>query len=172
MADLLDSKANLVPMYGAMHALCSRMADPLGSLEKIVKLVLRIKEAVDTVRHNKEECEKITTCVVRVSALLSQLPAEQHPAMCDALGGLEDALRHAHAVVTDCQQSSTACLYCTAAKQARHLRRAQEDISQKVMLVVLATSLHTTVILNSICRRDVPPAPQVPLLLTCITKCT
>lgn len=50
------------------------MADLLGSLEKIVKLALTIKEAVDTVRHNKEECQQIRTRAVRVSSLLSRLP--------------------------------------------------------------------------------------------------
>jgi len=143
------------------------MADPLGSLEKIVKLALRIKEAVDTVRHNKEECQQIRTRAVRVSSLLSRLPETGitgDPAMCDALGDLEEALRHAHALVTTCQQSGTVCLYCTASKQARRLRKAQDDISQKVMLVVFATNIHTTIILTN-CIRVPPPlvSPAVQL---------
>lgn len=162
--------ADTLPVLSVVgRAAARKMADPLGSLEKIVKLALRIKEAVDTVRHNKEECQQITTRAVRVSTLLSRLPETGitgDPAMCDALGDLEDALRHAHALVTACQQSTTVCLYCTAGKQARRLRRVQDDISQKVMLVVFATNIHTTIILTSnICTRDPLPPAQVPLLV-------
>jgi len=143
------------------------MADPLGSLEKIVKLALRIKEAVDTVRQNKEECQQIRTRAVRVSSLLSRLPETgmtADPAMCGALEDLEDSLRRAHALVAACQESTTVCLYCTARKQARRLRRVQDDISQKVMLVVFATNIQTTIILTSIRTGDAAPVAQVPLL--------
>lgn len=149
------------------------MADPLGSLEKIVKLALRIKEAVDTVRHNKEDCRQIRTRAVRVSSLLSRLPETGiagDPAMCDALGDLEDALRRAHALVMACQQQGSTvsvCLYCTAGKQARRLRRVQDDISQKMMLVVFATNIHITIILtNRIQTGLAPPPEQVLRLLT------
>ncbi|CAL4986081.1 unnamed protein product [Urochloa decumbens] len=137
------------------------MADPLGSLEKIVKLALTIKEAVDTVRQNKEECQQIRTRAVRVSSLLSRLPETgmaADPAMCDALEDLEDSLRRAHMLVAACQESTTVCLYCTAGSQARRLRRVQDDISQKVMLVVFATNIQTTIILTNIRIGAVPPA--------------
>ena len=49
------------------------MADPVASVEKIVKLGLAIKEAVDTVRHNEEECREIRKRVLRFSDILSQL---------------------------------------------------------------------------------------------------
>ncbi|KAG2583713.1 G-type lectin S-receptor-like serine/threonine-protein kinase At1g61480 isoform X2 [Panicum virgatum] len=139
------------------------MADPLGSLKKIVKLALRIKEAVDTVRQNKEECQQIRTRAVRVSSLLARLPETgmtADPAMCDALEDLEDSLRRAHALVAACQESTTVCLYCTARKQARRLRRVQDDISQKVMLVVFATNIQTTIILTSIWTGDAAPVAQ------------
>ncbi|KAL6908115.1 hypothetical protein ACP4OV_002285 [Aristida adscensionis] len=126
--------------------------DPLGSVEKIVKLSLAIKAAVDTVRHNREECHEIRTRVVRVSAVLSRLPeaagVADDPATGAALEDLEEALRRAHAVVTACQEESTACLLCAAGRQARQLRRVQDDISQKVMLVVLATNVHVTITLG------------------------
>ncbi|CAL4978900.1 unnamed protein product [Urochloa decumbens] len=136
------------------------MADPLGSLEKIVKLALTIKEAVDTVRQNKEECQQIRTRAVRVSSLLSRLPETgmaADPAMCDALEDLEDSLRRAHMLVAACQESTTVCLYCTAGRQARRLRRVQDDISHKVMLVVFATNIQTTIILTNIRIGAVPP---------------
>ncbi|KAJ1256929.1 hypothetical protein BS78_K259100 [Paspalum vaginatum] len=139
------------------------MADPLGSLEKIVKLALRIKEAVDTVRQNKEECQQIRTRAVRVSSLLSRLPETgmtADPAMCDALEDLEDSLRRAHTLVAACQETTTVCLYCTAGGQARRLRRVQDDISQKVMLVVFATKIQTTIFLASIRTGDDPRLEQ------------
>ncbi|CAO2146363.1 unnamed protein product [Urochloa humidicola] len=128
------------------------MADPLGSLEKIVKLALRIKEAVDTVRQNKEECQQIRTRAVRVSSLLSRLPETgmtADPAMCDALEDLEDSLRRAHTIVAACQDSTTLCVYCTAGRQARRLRRVQDDIGQKVQIVVFAINIQTTIILTN-----------------------
>ncbi|CAL4990471.1 unnamed protein product [Urochloa decumbens] len=139
------------------------MADPLGSLEKIVKLALTIKEAVDTVRQNKEECQQIRTRAVRVSSLLSRLPdtgMTADPAMCGALQDLEDSLQRAHTLVAACQDSTTVCLYCTAGKQARRLRRVQDDISQKVMLVVFATNIQTTIILTNIRIGDAPRAAE------------
>jgi L1 cell adhesion molecule like protein len=36
------------------------MADPVATVEKIVKIGLKIKAAVDTVRHNQEECQEIS----------------------------------------------------------------------------------------------------------------
>ncbi|CAL5020461.1 unnamed protein product [Urochloa decumbens] len=140
------------------------MADPLGSLEKIVKLALRIKEAVDTVRQNKEECEQIRTRAVRLSSLLSQLletGITANPAMCSTLEDLEDSLRRAHTLVSACQDSTTVCLYCKAWRQARRLRRVQDDISQRVMLVVFATNIQTTIILTNILTGEAPrPAAQ------------
>jgi L1 cell adhesion molecule like protein len=35
------------------------MADPVATVEKIVKIGLKIKDAVDTVRHNEDECREI-----------------------------------------------------------------------------------------------------------------
>ncbi|CAN6373424.1 unnamed protein product [Urochloa humidicola] len=128
------------------------MADPLGCLEKIVKLALRIKEAVDTVRQNKEECQQIRTRAVRISSLLSRLPETvmtADPDMRDALEDLEDSLRRAHTIVAACQESTTVCVYCTAGRQARRLRRVQDDIGQKVQIVVFAINIQTTIILTN-----------------------
>ncbi|KAG2563084.1 hypothetical protein PVAP13_8KG375601 [Panicum virgatum] len=48
------------------------MADPVATVvEKIVKIGLKIKEAVNRVRHNEEDCREITRRVLRFSAILS-----------------------------------------------------------------------------------------------------
>ncbi|CAN6373425.1 unnamed protein product [Urochloa humidicola] len=100
------------------------MADPLGTLEKTVKLALRIKA-----------CQQIRTQVLRIGAILSHEPETRisgGPEVCNAMDDLEGALRHAHTLITACcQDSSTLCLYCTARKQANKLHRAQEDIGHK-----------------------------------------
>jgi hypothetical protein len=146
------------------------MADPLSILEKIVKLALKIKEAADTVRQSREECQQIRTRAVRVSSLLSRLPETgmtADPAMCDALEDLEESLRRAHTLVAacQCQERCVVFLYCTGGTQAWQLRQAQDDISQKVMLVIFATNIHTTIILTNIRIRDAPPLQaQVPVL--------
>jgi hypothetical protein len=89
------------------------------------------------------------------------------PAMCDALEDLEESLRRAHTLVAACQdqESTTVCIYCTARRQARRLRRVQDDISQKVMLVVFATNIQTTIVLTSIVgtAETGRPAEQVTL---------
>jgi hypothetical protein len=94
----------------------------------------------------------------QLCSLLSRLPetgmTAADPAMCDALEDLEESFRRAHTLVAACQdqESTTVCIYCTARRQARRLRRVQDDISQKVMLVVFATSIQTTIVLTSIMR--------------------
>ena len=87
------------------------MADPVATVEKIVKIGLKIKDAVDTVRHNQEECQEIRKRVLRFSAILSQLQQtgvmEASPAMSGALEDLEESLQHALELVTACQETST-----------------------------------------------------------------
>jgi hypothetical protein len=84
------------------------MADPVASVEKIVKIGLRIKEAVDTVRRNEEVCREIRQRVLRFSAILSQLQRtgmlnDDNPAMSGALEDLEETLGHALDLVAACQ---------------------------------------------------------------------
>ncbi|KAK3139808.1 hypothetical protein QOZ80_5AG0390620 [Eleusine coracana subsp. coracana] len=146
------------------------MMDPVGGVERIVKLALTLKDAADTVRQNKELCLEIRTRAVRVSSLLSLLPAEStvalmdEPAMRGALEDLEESLRRALELVAACQaeRSTAACLLllCTAGKQSRRLRKAQDDISQNVMTVIFATNVQVTVILT---RNNPPPPPPHPL---------
>ena len=68
------------------------MADiALGGMGRIVKVALRIKEAVQTVKRNEKECRDIQKCVARVTALLKRLD-ETTETMEDAVmrGPLED----------------------------------------------------------------------------------
>ena len=47
------------------------MADPVATVEKIVKIGLKIKDAVDKARHNGDECRDIRKRVLRFSEILS-----------------------------------------------------------------------------------------------------
>jgi hypothetical protein len=136
--------------------------DPVGILERIVKLALTINDVADTVRQNRELFGEIRARAVRVSAPLSLLPAESaaalndEPAMRGALEDLEASFQRALELVAACQETATACLLCTVGKQSGRLRRAQDDISQNVMTVILTTNVQTIVILT----RNPPPHPQ------------
>jgi L1 cell adhesion molecule like protein len=69
------------------------MADiALGSLERIIKVALKIKKAVRTVQQNEEECQALEKEVAIVIAILSSLQVMRAvtPAMTLALMGLEE----------------------------------------------------------------------------------
>jgi len=105
------------------------------TVEKIVKIRLKIKDSVDTVRHNQEECNEIRKRALRFSAILSQLQQtgmmEGSPALS---GALEEGLQHALELVMACQETSTIRRLITAGDLSKKLRGVNEDILKKVML--------------------------------------
>ncbi|XP_062181940.1 proline-rich receptor-like protein kinase PERK2 isoform X2 [Phragmites australis] len=128
------------------------MADPVVIVEKIVNIAYAIKEAVETVRENKEECRGIEQRVLRVSDLLSLLKGSEmmkHRAMSRALEDLEDAVSRAHEVVTACQGRNILCLFCFAGKLAKKLRQVKDDISQRMMLAIFASHVAVFVVTKS-----------------------
>ena len=151
------------------------MADPVATVEKIVKIGLKIKDAVDTVRHNQEECQEIRKRVLRFSAILSQLQQtgvmEASPAMSGALEDLEESLQHALELVTACQETSTLRRLITAGDLSKQLRRVKDDILNKVMLASFAINTHPTIVLLTIQGgaghpHPPPQQPEVPLFST------
>nr|CAB3490514.1 unnamed protein product [Digitaria exilis] len=130
------------------------MADiAFSSVEKIVKIGLKIKEAADTVRRNEEECQEIQKVVVRVSAILSQLQQTKMmkgPAVDGALIGLEETLDRALKLVVECQEGHIVGRFFTAGGMSKELRRVQDDISQKMMLALFAINVQATIILTNI----------------------
>lgn len=130
------------------------MADPVSSLKHITQMALKIKEAVDTVRRNKEDCLQIRRRVVRVSDILSQLQETgnimSNPAMSAALEDLSETLRHAHTLVVSCQEKSVVCLLCAATALSKKLRRVNDDISDQMMVGIFVTTVHTTIALSQI----------------------
>ncbi|KAJ1256944.1 hypothetical protein BS78_K260300 [Paspalum vaginatum] len=144
------------------------MADPLASVEKIVKIGLMIKHAVDTVRKNMEVCQEIRKRVLRFSDILSQLQQtgmlSSNPAMSGALEDLEDTLERALELVTSCQERrSTIRRFITAGDLAKQLRAVKDDIQNKVMLASFAINTSTTIMLFTIhagIRPDLPRQPE------------
>ncbi|KAJ1276699.1 hypothetical protein BS78_05G234600 [Paspalum vaginatum] len=129
------------------------MADPLGNVEKIVKVALMIKEAVDKVRKNKEECHEIRKRVVRVSALLTRLQETEmmkDPATGSTLQELEVTLTLAHELVTACQRKNVLSRFCRAGDLAKQLREVKQDISDLMVDGIFATNVNATIILTNI----------------------
>ncbi|XP_062197131.1 cysteine-rich receptor-like protein kinase 10 [Phragmites australis] len=141
------------------------MADPVASVEKIVKLGLAIKKAADTVRRNEEECHEIRKRVLRFSAILSQLQQtgmmNNNPAMSAALEDLEETLERALELVTACQERSTIRRFIAAGDLSKHLQRVKDDILNKVMLASFAINTHTTIVLLTIQAGGVHPPPRL-----------
>ncbi|TVU04348.1 hypothetical protein EJB05_50082, partial [Eragrostis curvula] len=92
------------PSTGACILAAGVMADPVASVEKIVKIGLKIKEAVDTVRQNEEVCLEIRKSVLRYSTMLSQLQQRgvmnNSSVMSGALEDLAETLERALKLVT------------------------------------------------------------------------
>jgi len=151
------------------------MADPVGSLERIIKVGLRIKAAVDTVRRNAVVCQEIRRRVLRFSAVLSQLQQtgamDDSPAMGVALYELEETLQRALELVTACQDqdrrttSGIVRRLLGARNLARQLRAVKDDILNKVMLASFAINAHTTILLLTMQTGGylLPRLRQVPL---------
>ena len=141
------------------------MADPVATVvEKIVKIGLKIKEAVNRVRHNEEDCREITRRVLRFSAILLQLQqtgtVADSPALAGALEDLEETLQRALELVTACQERTTTRRLVAAGDLSKQLRRVQDDILNKVMLASFAINAHTTILLLTIQAGGQPPPRQ------------
>ena len=151
------------------------MADPVAGVEKIVKLGLAIKGAVDTARHNEEECHEIRKRVLRFSDILTHLQQtgmiNDSPAMRGALEDLEESLHQGLELVMACQERSAIRRLISAGDLSKQLRRVKEDILNKVMLASFAINAHTTIILLTFQAGGHPPPLRLPevTLLTSIT---
>jgi L1 cell adhesion molecule like protein len=125
------------------------MADPVAAVERIIKLGLKIKDTVDTARHNEEECQEIRKRVLRFSAILSQLQQtgmmNDSAAMSGALEDLEETLQHALELVAACQERSMSTVrrLFSAGDLSKRLRRVKDDILNKVMLASFAVNTQT-----------------------------
>lgn len=143
------------------------MADiALGSVEKILKIVLKIKEGVETVKQNQKECHNIKTCATRVGAVLKDLNEKTETmrgeGMDDVLEDLAKCLEHALDLITECQQKHIIRRFLGARDMAKELGRVHNDIVMKLQLGTFATIVHTTVMVTNIQSNSAPPQPPPP----------
>ncbi|PUZ45746.1 hypothetical protein GQ55_8G249700 [Panicum hallii var. hallii] len=137
------------------------MADLLGSVEKIVNLAWSIKTAVRTVRRNKEQCHGIEKLATRVSAILVQLQVRElmnSPAMSGAVEELAETLDRALEQITNCQKGNCLSRIIAAGDVAEQLRWVQTDIFNQMMIAMLASQVHVTIVVENI-RSSVPCPP-------------
>ncbi|KAG2563998.1 uncharacterized protein LOC120645958 [Panicum virgatum] len=138
------------------------MADPLSIVDNIIQLVLAIKEAVEMVRENKDECVDIQRRVLRIKILLSLLKKSEmmkHQAMSEALEDLGNALSRALEVVKACHARNILCRFCASGKQAKKLRQVRGDISETMMVAIFATNVVVYVESESHDSDDEEPYP-------------
>ncbi|CAO2142664.1 unnamed protein product [Urochloa humidicola] len=101
------------------------MADiAFNSVGKIIKVAGKIKEAVDTVKQNKEECEDIKSCVARVEEILGQLDqTAMNQAMSNTLDDLAKSVDKALELVKECQQKHIISHLWGASSMAKKLNK-------------------------------------------------
>ncbi|KAL6654612.1 hypothetical protein ACP70R_008077 [Stipagrostis hirtigluma subsp. patula] len=144
------------------------MADVvMDSVERIVNLALKIKEAVETVRQNEKECRDIERCVARVSALLRRLDETtetmKDEVVRDALEDLAGSMERALELVAECQRRHVVRRFLGAGDMAKELCRVQDDILRKLTLGNFATNVQASIMLTSIqAAGSAPPLPPQP----------
>uniref|UniRef100_A0ACD5WLE8 Uncharacterized protein n=1 Tax=Avena sativa TaxID=4498 RepID=A0ACD5WLE8_AVESA len=128
------------------------MVDPVGSVKQVLQVALKIKEAVDTVRSNKEVCHQIRGRVNRLRAILSKLEdadAVDDPATADTLKDLEETLHRAYSLVAACQEDrNMVSLLFSAGKLSRNLRQVNEDILAQMAIASFGNNVRTTIMLT------------------------
>lgn len=140
------------------------MVDAVGSVRQVVQVALKIKEAADTVRQNKEVCHQIRGRVNRLRAILSKLEDADvlnDPATSDTLKDLEETLHRAYMLVTACRvEKNIVSLLFTAGKLSRKLRQVNDDILAQMAVASFGSNVQTTTMLT----RHFKDPPKVHLL--------
>lgn len=129
------------------------MADiVVRDLERIVKVALAIKKAVETAKQNKEDCVKIGERAAEVSTHMKRLKenskAMEDPSMSDTLKSMEETLERALKLVNECQRKHVVLRYFNASGMSKKLHQVQDDISYKLWNGVLATVIDTRIALE------------------------
>ncbi|CAO2142673.1 unnamed protein product [Urochloa humidicola] len=129
------------------------MGDLVGSVEKIVKIALAIKEAVETLEKNKKDCTEIGRRVARISAVLKGIPEEEmvkDPAMGDTLKALDESLTCALELIKACQKKNIMCQFCMSNSLSKQLLEVKQDITNQMVDSIFATKVSGTIIVRDI----------------------
>lgn len=144
----------------------------VSGMGTIVSIVLQIKEAVEMVHQNEQECRKISTCVDTNSGILKYLVENTDitkvEVMRCALEDVKTSFEEALEVVKQCQTKQVFCRFILAKDMAKDLDRVQREIGQKMQLAgvcsavqgaAVATQIHNTV---TTAIRPPPPPHAAP----------
>ncbi|KQJ87341.1 hypothetical protein BRADI_4g10431v3 [Brachypodium distachyon] len=127
-----------------------RTGQPRSLLQQIAEVARNIKEVVETVIQNEEDCIEIDKRVTKVSTLLSQLEntaMAEEPAMRDALKKLLVTFCEAHKLVTACQRRGL-IIMCASSSPGKLSKQLHEVLDQMVsninqmIAVVVNSTLH------------------------------
>ncbi|KAK3120683.1 hypothetical protein QOZ80_9AG0692000 [Eleusine coracana subsp. coracana] len=113
-------------------------------MDKIVGMAFAIHKALETVRENKEECRAIEQRVRQISDLLWLLNRQEmvkNRVIYGMLEDMHDAVARALEVVTSCQGSNFLRLSCVGKLANKQMRQVQDDLGQKLLLLVFASSV-------------------------------
>uniref|UniRef100_A0A287SLN5 Uncharacterized protein n=1 Tax=Hordeum vulgare subsp. vulgare TaxID=112509 RepID=A0A287SLN5_HORVV len=122
----------------------------VGSVRQITQVAMAIKVAADTVQKNKSDCRKIAARINRLTAVLSWLESTgmaRHPAMSAMLEELEGTMDQALTLVKACQEKNGIAHLFSAKSLSKDLRQVNQDISERMMDAMFATSAQVTITL-------------------------
>lgn len=141
------------------------MDTPLSILKEIFGLALKIKEAVDTVRQNKEVCLEIRTRVNTLRAILSCLTKSEllmHPAMSEALQVLQGTLSRALDLVMACQEEKNVISKIfSATSLSKQLHQVNKDIIQDMAIANFGNTVHNTIMLSKRAQDEAPLKEEI-----------
>ncbi|KAK1683516.1 hypothetical protein QYE76_044364 [Lolium multiflorum] len=109
-------------------------------------LIKMIVEAVQTVKRNKETCQKLARRVKMIGDLLQELHEAQlmqHRDTRNPVEQLEETLRRAFMLITTCQDSSFMYHCFTGGNQACQLREVENDIAFYLQIFPLVSHVDT-----------------------------
>ncbi|CAO2152538.1 unnamed protein product [Urochloa humidicola] len=124
------------------------MASPLSIVQLIIEIAIKIKNVVENVGHNQDDCRRIGELMSTVHAVAEGLKRTprimEDGALSVALKGLKLALDRAWNLVAAFQKKNVLVRAIEADNMAVKLRRVGLDISLNLSAVVLANGAYNT----------------------------
>lgn len=119
------------------------MADPLATVETIVKIAAAINEAVRKAQRNIDDCDEVKDLVAMASGGVKAVKetgvTDRIPELSYALGRLKKTLKHALRVVKACQEDHNFVQRVFMAEDlSSQLAQVKVDITQKATMMNLA----------------------------------
>lgn len=137
--------------------------DLVDSVAKVVKIAIQIKELVEKVHQNKEECKKMATRVDRLRAIVERLDntsVSSEKTMIDALNEFEETFLRALKLVKSCQTKNSVWLFLRAGNVSKQLREVKAEILEHMQTVNLCNGIEQTVMLTKGYIQDPAAKPK------------